>query len=195
MQNNTGKSSKIMPIFKSLSNIVAGIQKTSSIKDYTRTQLANISSAIENYDSGADTLYKRYKQEKELAAFNLQSSILDNLKRKGIAQTSAAESGVSGNSITSLFRGYDRADAVNKYMAAYNMQNLTDQFNENLEGLKTKALNAVYNIEPYVYNYNNSYDFDINSLKNAYRELRNINWKKGLRIDTREALEGDVKIV
>ncbi len=193
MQNNTSKTSKISPIFKSLSNVVVGIQKASSIKDYTRTQLANISSAIDNFDSGADTLYKRYQQEKELAAYNLQASILDNLKRKGIVQTAAAESNVSGNSITSLFRAYDRISAVNKYMAAYNMQNLTDQFNENLEGLKVRALNAVYDIKPYNYSYNNNYEFDINSLKTAYRELKNINWKKGLRIDTREVLEGDTK--
>ena len=112
-------------------------------KAYANYQSLQTQSALNNFIQQTQTLNTRYAQEQEVAANHNQEIYIYNLQRKATAQASAATSGISGISLDRLFQGYDRATAVSNYTSARNLQMKGLQFSNELEGLRTQAINAI----------------------------------------------------
>lgn len=105
--------------------------------------------AISNFVQQANTNNTRYSQEQESVYQKAQQVYLENLQAKATAQASAAGSGVVGNTIDNLFRGYDRANAINNYFTERNLRLMGLQYDDNYEAIRVNALNQIYGIQGY----------------------------------------------
>lgn len=79
-------------------------------KNYNIYKNLQTSSILHNYQTQVAAIQERYAQEQETASWRNQQMMIENLKAKATAKVSAAEAGVTGNSIEKLFDGYDRAN-------------------------------------------------------------------------------------
>lgn len=121
----------------------AGNAKTA--KEQAKLSLAQTKATMQNYAAEVNATNTRFAQEQEKAHEDQQQVYLQNLQAKATAQASAAGSGVTGISIDNLFNGYDRASAISDFITERNIRNMGLQFNENLQGLRTRAISSVNN--------------------------------------------------
>lgn len=125
------------------------ISKGAEQYQYAKYQELQSQAAIDNYIEQTKAINNRYAEEQEATARQKEDVYYQNLQKKATAQTSAATSGIQGNSINTLFAGYDRATAVNNYVAARNLQLKGLQYNEELDSMRIQAINAVNMQQPY----------------------------------------------
>jgi len=92
----------------------------------------------------------REQEDSEATEVSNQQSYIQNMQAKATAQTSAAEGGVTGNSIQSLFAGYDRANATNDYIASRNLQLKGLQSQEQMKAYQSKAISSINMAQQYV---------------------------------------------
>ena len=126
-------------------------------KQYLKIVKEQSDFTVKNFKYQANANTTRYMQEAEAIKEQAQQVYLENLAAKSQAEASAASSGVAGNSIDSLFKGYDRAIALNNFMAERNIRNLGLQYDQNWEALRANAVNSIYNISPYTGTPSSSY--------------------------------------
>lgn len=112
-------------------------------RDFYRVQEANRKAAIQNYLQQTRAINNRYSEEMEASARTAQETQIKNMQAKATAQASSASSGVSGNSLVDLYRDYDRATAVSKYVAARNLHLKGLQLGEEVQALRAKAINEI----------------------------------------------------
>ena len=105
--------------------------------------------AVSNFSQQANSNNTSYAQEQESTWQQAQQVYLENLRAKATAQASAVGSGITGNSIDNLFRGYDRANALNNFIAERNLRNMGLAYDNNYEALRTNAINSIYGIQGY----------------------------------------------
>lgn len=113
-----------------------------------------IKSVWEDYSNNVDLLELSQDQKEDAIGFENQQSALSNMQAKATAEASALESGVSGNSIDSLLRGYDRTMAINDFVSAENIRMMGLQTNQEIKALRAKAISAI----------NTGHPFDPNSI-------------------------------
>lgn len=116
---------------------------------YAKYQDLQTQAALHNYIEQSKAINNRYAEEQSATAAQKEEIYLKNLQNKATAQASAASSGIQGSSIENLFRGYDRATAISNYTAARNLQMKGLQYNEELDSMRTQAINAVNLQTPY----------------------------------------------
>ncbi len=107
---------------------------------YKNLQTASI---LNNYQTQVSAIQERYAQDAESATWRNQMMMIENLKAKATAKTSAATSGIQGNSINKLFDGYDRAIAIDNYITQRNLSMSEKQYNANIESMRNQALSAL----------------------------------------------------
>lgn len=125
-----------------LSKYLTNREQENNYNNYKTLQTASI---LNNYQTQIAAIQERYSQEQEAASWRNQQMMIENLKAKATAKVSAAEAGVTGNSIEKLFSGYDRANAVNKYIMESNLAMSGQQYNKQLESVRNQALSAINN--------------------------------------------------
>lgn len=85
----------------------------------------------------------QYQQEIEASSLESQQAWLENEQAQATAEASALENGLGGNSLASLMQGYERANAVNDYVAAKNLEMKGMQVKQNIKSLEAKAQSAI----------------------------------------------------
>ena len=135
--------------FSAVSAVGNFISKGAEQYQYAKYQELQSRAAIDNYIEQTKAINNRYAEEQEATARQKEDVYYQNLQKKATAQTSAATSGIQGSSINTLFAGYDRATAVNNYVAARNLQLKGLQYNEELDSMRVQAINAVNMQQPY----------------------------------------------
>ena len=85
----------------------------------------------------------QYQQEIEASSLESQQAWLENEQAQATAEASALENGLGGNSLASLMQGYERASAVNDYVAAKNLEMKGMQVKQNIKSLEAKAQSAI----------------------------------------------------
>lgn len=113
-------------------------------KDFAENYKNQVTKAAwEDFSNNANLATLKQDQQAESVNFDNQQSDLANRQAKATAEASALESGVSGNSIDSLLRGYDRATAINDYVSAKNIKYMGLQTKEEIKGLRARAINTI----------------------------------------------------
>lgn len=123
-----------------IGNIIGSVQEA---KAYSNYSIASTNAAIANYTQQANAVNTRYMQEVEAAHQEQKQIYLQNLKAKSTAQASAASRGVEGTSIDALFAGYERETAISNYLTERDLRNMGLQYDDQLEGLRTGAINSI----------------------------------------------------
>ena len=112
-------------------------------KAQAQASLAQTQATMQNYAAEINSANTRYAQEQEKAQQEQQQIYIQNLQSKAAAQASAAGNNISGISIDNLFNGYDRASSVSNFITERNLRNLGLQYNENLAGMRAKAMSSI----------------------------------------------------
>lgn len=121
----------------------------SASKAYTQYQQLSTQSSVDNFRQQNRQINNRYSQEQEAMALELQQMQLQNMQAKATAQASAASGGAYGNTIEGLFRGYDRAAALNNYVSEKNLRMKGLQYSDELDSLRAQAISAINLQQPY----------------------------------------------
>jgi hypothetical protein len=127
-------------------NFISDKQTANSYAEY---QALSTQSTLSNYIQQSKAINNRYAEDKESSSYQQQQIYIQNLQAKATAEASAAGSGITGSTIETLFKGYDRATAVNNYVAARNLHIKGLQYTDELEGLRAKAISAINLQQPY----------------------------------------------
>lgn len=125
-------------------------QNTSA--SYSKYQALTTQATLTNYIQQTKAINNRYAEEQEATSAQKQQIYIQNLQAQATAEASAAGSGVTGSTIDTLFKGYDRATAVSNYTAARNLQLKGLQYSDELAGLKAQAISAINLEQPYIAN-------------------------------------------
>lgn len=116
---------------------------------YSEYQALQTQATLSNYIQQVKSINNRYYEEAEATALQKQQIQLENMQAKATAQASAASAGIEGISIDNLFRGYDRDSAISDYVAARNLEMKGLQYNDEIDSLRIKAINAINLQESY----------------------------------------------
>lgn len=116
---------------------------------YLQQKAANETAIKKDYYNNVSQVLLRQQQEQEAAGVKSQQAYIKNIEAKATAKASALENGVSGNSIESLYRGYDRAIAQNDYYSARNLQMMGMQTEQSLASLKANMESAINTNQPF----------------------------------------------
>lgn len=106
-------------------------------------------STLTNYIQQLNAVHTRVNQEQQATALQKQQMAIENMKARATAQASAASAGVAGSTIDNLFQGYDRATAVNNYVASKNLHFKELQSYQEMLGYRASALSSIYNQTTY----------------------------------------------
>lgn len=131
----------------SLGDFLGSIYQAKANKRY---QVKQINSTLENNRYQLRALKNKYNEEVEATNQQQQQVYLQNLQARARAITSAAGSGVQGNSLDSLFLGYERATAVSKYMTDRELRLKGLQLQDDADALRIQAVNAIHGLTPNV---------------------------------------------
>lgn len=127
-----------------IGDTISTIQTAKAYNKYSELQ---INSTLDNYNSQLRSLKNRYNEEVESSNQERQAVYIQNLQNKATAITSAASSGVEGNSLDSLFLGYERATAVNNYITDKELRLKGLQLNDDADALRANALSSINKIQ------------------------------------------------
>lgn len=108
-----------------------------------------IKNAWEDFANNANLTELQNQQEQDSIRFEGQQAALSNKQAQATAEASALENGVSGNSIDSLSRGYERTTAINEFVSGENIHMKDAQKVQNLKELRTKALSYINTAYPF----------------------------------------------
>lgn len=127
-----------------VTNAIAANQEAKAYNKYTQAQ---ITSTMENQRYQLRTLKNKYNQETEVINQERQNVYLQNLQSRATAVTSAADNGVEGSSLDSLFLGYERATAVNNYLSDRELRNKGMQLEDDADSLRASALSSINSLQ------------------------------------------------
>lgn len=130
-----------------LANLAAQKQAASANEQYRALQTQ---ATLSNYIQQVRAIHNREQEEAEASALELQQKNIANMQARATAMASAASSGVDSQTIQTLFFGYDRANAVNSYVAAKNLQFKRLQDIDNIKALRANAISSINLQQPYV---------------------------------------------
>lgn len=119
---------------------------------YAEYQTLQTQATLTNYIQQVKSINNRYIEEEQASALQKQELRIQNMKAKATAQASAASSGIEGITIENLFRGYERDSAVSDYVAAKNLEMKGLQYNDEIEGMRAKAISSINLQQPYTGN-------------------------------------------
>lgn len=123
-----------------VSNLISSKKEQAAYSNY---QAQSTQATLTNYIQQVKAINNRYAEEQEASALEKQQISIENMQAKATAQASAASGGVEGSTIENLFRGYDRATAINNYISARNLQVKGLQYTDELESMRYKAISAI----------------------------------------------------
>lgn len=126
-----------------ITNTFSSVQESKASSKYAQAQ---ISSTMENHREQLRALKTKYNQEVEAVNQERQNVYLQNLQSRATAVTSAAGNGVEGNSLDSLFLGYERATAVNNYLTDRELRYKGMQLEDTADSLRASALSSINGI-------------------------------------------------
>lgn len=106
-------------------------------------------SAWEEFANNANLTELNRIQQEESINFDTQQAALDNQQKAATTEASALENGVSGNSLDSLLRGYERTTAINDYISVRNNDMLKAQTGEQIKELRAKAISYINTAYPF----------------------------------------------
>ena len=119
---------------------------------YAEYQTLQTQATLSNYIQQVKSINNRYSEEAQASSLQKREIQIQNMKAKATAQASAASSGIEGITIENLFRGYDRDSAVSDYVAAKNLEIKGLQYNDEIEGMRAKAISSINLQQPYTGN-------------------------------------------
>lgn len=114
-------------------------------------QKARNSLIIANYERQARDANNSYAEAQRVNSIKKQQNYLQNLQAKSTLLAGKASSGVNGTSLDNLYRGYDRATAVNNYLYAKDLYNKGLSNNDRLSTLRASAVNSLTDLSKYRY--------------------------------------------
>ena len=117
--------------------------------DNARYRALQTQSTLTNYIQQLNAVHTRINQEQQATALQKQQLAIENMKARATAQASAAASGVAGSTLDNLFQGYDRATAVNNYIASKNLHFKELQSYQEMMSYRASALSSIYNQTTY----------------------------------------------
>lgn len=133
-------------------------------------------STLTNYIQQLNTVHTRINQEQQATALQKQQLAIENMKARATAQASAAANGVAGSTLDNLFQGYDRATAVNNYIASKNLHFKELQSYQEMMSYRASALSSIYNQTTYTSNGVGSVLSGFGGLLSSYSDMK---WKQG----------------
>lgn len=108
--------------------------------EYQKTRNSFI---MTQFNQQARDLNNSYAQEQRNNSIQKQQNYLKNLQAKSTLLAGKASSGINGNSVENLFRGFDRATAVNNYLYAKDLNDKGLLYDDRLSRLRYSALNSI----------------------------------------------------
>lgn len=135
-------------------------------------------STLTNYIQQLNAVHTRISQEQSATALQKQQLAIQNMKARATAQASAASAGVSGSTLDNLFQGYDRATAVNNYIASKNLHFKELQSYQEMMGYRAAALSSIYNQTTYTSNGIGSVLSGFGGLFSSYSDMK---WKESFK--------------
>lgn len=152
------------------------LKEQMQIEYQTRRNKAILDNLIQN----SKELNNSYAMDYEENAAKRQEDYINNLQAKSTAQALMASKGLVGNSVENLYRGYDRALAVNNYLSARNLQTRGLYYNDKLNSLRKSAIDSIGPYYPAQYNFASTLLGSANRIFNDYEEYLNKNIKMDL---------------
>lgn len=126
----------------------------------------------DDYVKNSKALKNAYSKEQLNNAQERQQLHLQNLQNKSLMQAKIASSGLTGNSISSLYQGYDRAAAYNDYISEKNLYDRGLEYNNRLMNLQYPTLNSLnMNNQQYKYTKTQSIFKGISDFANNYGKI------------------------
>ena len=133
-----------------------GLRAVSNMSDanqYNAMQLeyqaAKNKAILENLAQKTKDLNNSYASDYEANVLKRQQDYIKNLQAKASVQASMASKGLAGNSINNMYLGYERANAVNNYLYARDLQLNGLQYGDKLSALRTSAVKSLDTEYPY----------------------------------------------
>lgn len=120
-----------------------------AVSDNAQYRALQTQSTLSNYIQSLNAIQSRYAQEQEASVIQKQQMAIQNMRAKATAQASAAGAGVEGSTIDNLFQGYDRATAINNYIASKDLHYKSLQTYQEMLGFRASALSSIYNQTQY----------------------------------------------
>lgn len=165
-----------------ISNLVAQRQ---AANDHTQYQALQTQSTINNYIQSLNAIHTRYTQESDATAFQKQEIAIQNMKARATAEASAASNGVEGSSLDMLFEGYDRATAIDNYIASRNLRAKELQSYQEMLGYRASALSSIYNQTPYQSNSTGAFLSGFGGLLSSYADMK---WRQNFKSTSSKGL-------
>ena len=138
----------------------------------------------------------QYQQEIEASSLESQQAWLENEQAQATAEASALENGLGGNSLASLMQGYERANAVNDYVAAKNLEMKGMQVKQNIKSLEAKAQSAINLGVPYSASSMNNFSMSgsvLGGIGSALSIYSDAQWKASFNKNKNNATTAKVK--
>ena len=129
-------------------------------------------STLTNYIQQLNAVHTRVNQEQQATVLQKQQLAIENMKARATAQASAAASGVTGSTLDNLFQGYDRATAVNNYIASKNLHFKELQSYQEMMSYRASALSSIYNQTSYTSNGVGSVLSGFGGLLSSYSDMK-----------------------
>ena len=134
-------------------------------------------STLTNYIQQLNAVHTRVNQEQQATVLQKQQLAIENMKARATAHASAASNGVEGSTLDNLFQGYDRATAVNNYIASKNLHFKELQSYQEMMGYRASALSSIYNQTTYTSNGVGSVLSGFGGLLSSYSDMK---WRESM---------------
>ena len=134
-------------------------------------------STLTNYIQQLNAVHTRINQEQQATALQKQQLAIENMKARATAQASSAANGVAGSTLDNLFQGYDRATAVNNYIASKNLHFKELQSYQEMMSYRASALSSIYNQTTYTSNGVGSVLSGFGGLLSSYSDMK---WRESI---------------
>ena len=134
-------------------------------------------STLTNYIQQLNAVHTRVNQEQQATVLQKQQLAIENMKARATAQASAAANGVEGSTLDNLFQGYDRATAVNNYIASKNLHFKELQSYQEMMSYRASALSSIYNQTTYTSNGVGSVLSGFGGLLSSYSDMK---WRESM---------------
>lgn len=155
-----------------LANVVGQKQAASANANYRALQTK---ATLANYIQQTQAVNNRQQEEEQASSLDLQQKQIANMQARATAITSAASNGIDSQTIQNLFFGYDRANAINSYVAAKNLQFKRLQNIDNIKALRANAISSINLQQPYVDTTGSTLMSGLGSMMKSYADF---DWKQ-----------------
>lgn len=135
-------------------------------------QSAKNKAILENLAQKTKDLNNSYASDYEANVLKRQENYIKNLQAKASVQARMASKGLDGNSINNMYLGYERANAVNNYLFARDLQLSGLQYGDKLSALRASAVQNLNTEYPYRYSTTSSILSGSNGLFNVFRRAQ-----------------------